>query len=304
MAIPAYAPQGQQIDWAAMGIPTTGAGQYDWIAQLFGGAGNLATAGLDMRTAGQAAGMADPWSGERGQYQTALNQYMGANTVNPAASTARSSDAYSQLQALLANPQSLTKMPGYQFGLNQAMEAVNRGAGASGLLNSGNRLAALQDRGEGYARDWQKQMYSELLGNVGAATSVDQLGLGAQQQGYGQLANLAGVNAGSPQAAAAALLGGRQNQSNSIGAGIGGIANSLGGWLPGIQRLLGLGGGDGTIDLTQGGGNIGATDDWIKQVFGIGEGGGSGYLPDPSDILGGSDFSDLFGGASGFDIFG
>jgi hypothetical protein len=286
------------------------AGEYDWIGQLLGGVGNLATSGLDMRDASRASGLADPWAGNRPQYQTALNQYMGANTVNPAASTARSSDAYSQLQGLLANPQSLTKMPGYQFGLNQAMEAVNRGAGASGMLNSGNRLAALQDRGEGYARDWQKQMYNELLGNVGAATSVDQLGLGAQQQGYGQLANLAGVNAGSPQAAAAALLGGRQNQSNSIGAGIGGIANSIGGWLPAIQQALGLGGG-GSIDLTQGGGNIGATDDWIKQVFGIDSGQGLDYgnigagdIGDFSGWMGGSDFSDLFGGASGFDIFG
>jgi len=175
------------------------------------------------------------------------------------------------------------------------------------MLNSGNRLAALQDRGQGYAQGWQNQIFNQLLGNVGAANNVDTLGLNAQNQGMKQLFDLSGAGRGDPGLAAQLLQQGRQNQQANIGQGIGGVANGVAGiagpaWKA-IQSILS--GSGGSIDLTQGGGNIGATDDWIAQnVYGIGGGGGSGMLPDPSDILGGSDFTDLFGGASGFDIYG
>ncbi len=235
MAYPFYT--GSTPTTTTSGVATK-PGEFDWIAQLISGAGNLATASGDLTTANRAAGMADPWGPNRGQYADLLNQYMQSNQVNPAASTARSSNAYDMLQGLLANPESLTKMPGYQYGLNQAMEGVNRGAGASGLLNSGNRLMALQDRGEGYARDWQKQMYQELLGNVGAANNTDALGLNAQGQGFNQLGRLSGLDQSNPGLAAQMFLHGRENQTGSIGAGIGGIANGIGGALPLIQRWL------------------------------------------------------------------
>ncbi len=299
MAYPAYT--GTTIDPNSgqpigSGGPVTQPGQFDWIAQLLGGAGNLATSGLDMRDAGRAAGMADPFSGERQAYQTQLRDYMGANSINPAAATQRSSSAYDMLQGLLQNPGSLVNMPGYQFGLNQALEGVNRGAGASGMLNSGNRLAALQDRGEGYARGWQNQIFNQLLGNVGAAGNVDALGLNAQQQGYNQLQHLGGADTGSPTAAAQALLTGRSNQDTRIGQGIGGLATGAAGLLnspawAAIVKAIGGGGGGG------GSGYLPDPSDVLGQ-------GGGGYLPDPSDILGGSDFSDLFSGASGFDIYG
>ncbi len=273
---------------------TTTPGAYDWIAQLLTGGANLATAHGDMTAAHQASNMADPWAPNRGRYADMLNQFMGTNAVNPAASTARSAGAYDQLQNLLANPQSLTSMPGYQYGLNQSLEAVNRGAGASGMLNSGNRLTALQDRGEGYARDWQKQMFQELLGNVGAANATDALGLNAQQQGFGQLAGLAGVNAGSPGLAAQMLLGGRQNQANSIGAGVGGIANGLGGGLQAIQRLLG-GGGSSLLDFS---GNSGAGVDanFLENLF---PGGSSGDIFAGLNLDPGADWGALFGGFGG-----
>lgn len=265
---------------------------YSWLIPLLTGGANLATARGDMNDATRAAGVADPWGSQRGQYQTQLNQYMGANAVNPAASTARTSGAWDQLQGLLQNPGSITSMPGYQYGLNQAMEGVNRGAAGNGMLNSGNRLMALQNRGEGYARDWYNQTVNDDFKNLTGGIAADQLGLGAQSQGFNQLAGLAGVNAGSPTAAAAALLQGRQNQSGAIGAGIGGIANGLfgtsgsgGSALQMIQRLI-----SGGNDLTGGGGNTGATDDWIlQQLFPNGQGGG--------DIFGtGGDWGSIFDG--------
>src|SRR4051812_43868084 len=121
------------------GIGTGGGTDWSWLAPLITGAGSLATSGLDMNTARQAAGMADPFSGERGRYMGDLSRYMTDNPVNPSQVTAGSNNALSMLANLMQNPGSLTSMPGYQFGLNQALEGVNRGAGASGMLNSGSR---------------------------------------------------------------------------------------------------------------------------------------------------------------------
>lgn len=295
------------------GINTSGLGgsgggtDWSWLAPLLTGVGSIATSGLDMNTARQAAGMADPFSGERGQYMTGLREYMGANPVNPSQVTAGSNNALSMLTNLLQNPGSLTSMPGYQFGLNQALEGVNRGAGASGLLNSGNRLAALEDRGNSYAQGWQNQIFNQLLGNVNANNSVAQLGLGAQQQGYGQLAHLAGADTGNPAAAGQLLLGGRQAQANSIGSGIGGIASGIGGALGALSRIPGLGGGGGWNGATPGAANGswddvgnyaggtngfdftgGANDQW--DISGLASGGGSGF----DDSL--FNLGDIFGG--------
>jgi hypothetical protein len=242
------------------------ADDWSWLAPLIGGIGNLATANLGMNTSNQAAGMADPFSGERQQYQTGLRSFMGANPVNPGQVTAGSNNALAMLTNLLQNPSSLTSMPGYQFGLGQALESVNRGAGASGLLNSGNRLAALEDRGNAYAQGWQNQIFNQLLGNVGANNSVAQLGLQAQGQGYGELANLAGANTGNPAAAGQMVNAGRQNELTGIGQGIGGIANGAGGAISAFQRLLGGSGGGFNVPASMT--TMGPPDDLFGSLFG------------------------------------
>ena len=180
--------------------PAAPAGPYDWIAQLLTGGASLATASGDMSAANAAANRADPWGPNRAQYGTALNAFMADpnNSAMNAGNGAGIQTALGRMNNLLDNPSSLTSMPGYQFGLDQSLEAVNRGAGASGLANSGNRLTALQDRGNAYAQGWDQQIWNQLLGNTNANIGAGQEGLQAQGQGFNQLSNLAGVNAGSP----------------------------------------------------------------------------------------------------------
>lgn len=117
-----------------------------------------------------AAGLADPFASQRGQYQTQLN-------------------------TLTQNPGSFASSPYYQFAYDQGLNAVNRTAAAAGNLNSGNRLAALTKYGQGMAG-----------------------------QGYFQqanlLSNLAGVNAGSPAAAAQAYQGGVNRQQDQQSAAL------------------------------------------------------------------------------------
>lgn len=270
----------------------SGAGAFDWIAQLINGGINLGTAQSDVGFGREAAGLADPFSTERSHYKPILEQYMGANAVNPTAATARTSSAYDMLQGLLKDPSSLSTMPGYQWGLNQALEGVNRAAGSSGLLNSGNRLMALQDRGQSYAQGWQKQIFDQLLGNVGAAGNVDTLGLNAQNQGYRQLADLSGVTSGSPAEAARAFERGLQGRSNAIGAGAGGLAAGAGGLLNGglsmIQRLLSGGGGGLNLGGIDPGDVYGPGSGWGDDLIQGGLGGSNGGWDDIIAQLGGS----------------
>lgn len=87
---------------------------------------------------------ADPFAGQRQQYQTQLSQ-------------------------LMANPGEFMKTsPVFQATLDAGTEAVNRSAAAKGMLGSGNRLLALQEAGQKAATQSFFPM-AELLGKFSAA---------------------------------------------------------------------------------------------------------------------------------------
>ena len=87
-----------------------------------------------------------------------------------------------QLQALMANPGSVTGMPGYEAG----MEAVRRSMAAQGYQGSGNMMGALQQQGG--------QFYQQQLQNLsnlqGSSSGMPSFATGATQFGAG-LAGLA-----------------------------------------------------------------------------------------------------------------
>lgn len=275
------------------GDPST----FDWssiLGNLIAGGANLFTMNQPKTAGQQAAAVADPFASQRGQYQTGLNTFMGNPSNAPSA-------ALAPLMNLINNPQSITNVPGYQFGMTQGLEAVNRGAGASGLLNSGNRLAALQNFGQNYAGSWLDRIFGE-------DTTAAQLGLSAQGQGFNQLAQLAGVNAGSPAAAGSFLMQGATGTQQNLAGGISGLLAALtggqgGGILgAGLKGLSDLFGGGGT-DLSQ------LSPDDLNALLG----GGSATNPGGFDLTGlipgidntgglsdlGGDFSGLFGGGLG-----
>jgi hypothetical protein len=101
-----------------------------------------------------AANAADPFSSQRGQYQTMLS-----NLVN--------------------NPSSITSTPGYQFGLQQSNNAVEGSAAANGMVNSGNVLQALSTNSQGYASQQlnnQELLLAQLSGaNVGSPGTAGQI---------------------------------------------------------------------------------------------------------------------------------
>jgi hypothetical protein len=105
-----------------------------------------------------AASAADPFAGQRGQYQSMLS-----NLIN--------------------NPSSITSTPGYQFGLQQSQNAVEGSAAANGMVNSGNVLQALSTNTQGYASQQltnQELLLAQLSGaNVGSPGTAGQIIAGA-----------------------------------------------------------------------------------------------------------------------------
>ena len=145
-----------------------------------------------------------------------------------------------KLNDFMANPASIFTDPAFQAAENVGAENISRQAGAAGLASSGNRLAELFKFGQSSALDFEKQKFNEL-------------------------ADLAGVNAGSPVAAAGLATGALQTQGQNLATGISGI-------IPLIASLLGLNTGGGL------GGLLGSAGSAIGKLFG----GGS---PDLSTLL-------------------
>lgn len=144
------------------------------------------------------------------------NAYGDATGANGAAGNAR---ATSNFQA----------NPGYQFQMDQGLQAIDRGAASKGLLRSGNLLTAEQQYGTGLANQSYQQYVSNLQPYLGQQTSAAggiagvNTGLGnSLNTSYGNQGNLAyNTQAGIGNAQAAA----DQASQNSNNSAISGIAN-------------------------------------------------------------------------------
>lgn len=66
--------------------------------------------------------------------------------------------------------------PGYDFAVDQALQAVNRSAAAGGMLASGNTMDAAMQQAMGYAN----REYQGWLGNLGGWVGAEQAALDSQ----------------------------------------------------------------------------------------------------------------------------
>lgn len=94
------------------------------------------------RLARQASRMQDPFASQRAQYQK-------------------------QLADLSANPNSVTNLPGYKFGMDQGTQAILRNQASTGYTGSGNEAIALQKYGQGYAGQYLQAEQARLAGLAG-----------------------------------------------------------------------------------------------------------------------------------------
>jgi hypothetical protein len=114
----------------------------------------------------------------------------------------------------------LSQQPGYQFGMNQGINAISSRAATSGLLNSGSTLKALNAFGQDYAGTKFGEHWNRLAGLAGIGQSAtNQLGQAGQAyaNAYGNNAMAAG------NARASAYSNNGQMWGNALGQ-VGGIA--------------------------------------------------------------------------------
>lgn len=107
----------------------------------------------------------------------------------------------------------LANYPGYQFALNQGVQALDRSAASRGLLLSGGQMKDLTTFGQGLASQTFGNMFSQLYQLAGLGESA-----GAQTGAFGQQA---GANIGnSYMAAGQAQAAGDIGTANAINSGI------------------------------------------------------------------------------------
>jgi len=145
-------------------------------------AGAVVSWGLNELTApdtSSASSAADPFAGQRPQYQAQLQQLMTG--------------------------QFTPTDPSYAWRFSQGEQALERSTGAQGLLNSGNRLTALSDYGQGQASTEYANQFSRL-------------------------SQLAGANVGSP-AAAGQIIANQNTATANANAAVGNvIGRAVTGW--------------------------------------------------------------------------
>jgi len=132
---------------------------------------------LSSGSSSSASAAADPFASQRPQYQA-------------------------QLQSLMANPSSVTSTPGYQFQLQQGLQATQATNAARGLGSSGMNDAAQTQYAEGLASS-------------------------TYQQDFNNLALLSGATTGSPAAASQAITAGNASAAAGLGTIAGGIGKAV-----------------------------------------------------------------------------
>lgn len=148
--------------------------------------------------------------------QSALTKYLNATGANGAAGSA-------QAQA------DFTASPGYQFGLNQALGAVQRSAASRGGLAGGNATAGILNTATGLSN----QEFQQYINNLSNASNLYGQGIAGQAgalQGRAQASSnygssLAGLATGEGSALSG-IYGQGANVQTSLGQGIAGLANS------------------------------------------------------------------------------
>jgi hypothetical protein len=117
--------------------------------------------------------------------------------------------ASEQLSQLMANPNMVKGLPGYQFAQEQGAKNIQRQAAATGQSISGGTLASLQKQSAATASDWFNNYVSALTTQSGASQ--------APAQGQAAYSTAQDYQAKAENAKQTALLQGLMGMGGAIG---------------------------------------------------------------------------------------
>ncbi len=126
----------------------------------------------------------------------------------------------------------LSSMPGYQFELQQGLQAAQNGYAAKGLGSSGSAMKGAAQYAQGLASSDLSNYYDQMMGaaqtGAGAAASQSQNISGLTQAGANALMGGATNAASLGMAGAAASAAGQIGAANALGSGIANAGNAYG----------------------------------------------------------------------------
>jgi hypothetical protein len=172
---------------------------------------------------GESGGIPGTNSGNLGRYtnliKSGMDIYNAMNYGQGQSPTAaqQNADPYAQYRAsaatqlndLMANPNLVYGMPGYNFAQEQGAKNIQRQAAATGQSISGNTLASLQKQGSATAQDWFNNYVGQLTQQAGANQAP-----AVGQQAY---SNAQDYQAKAENAKQTALLQGLMGMGGAIG---------------------------------------------------------------------------------------
>lgn len=232
---------------SAIGGAGAAVGASGLAGPLLGAAGSIGGALISSNGANSAAQTQANAANQAAQTQLQMYNQTRSD-LSPFTSTGAS--AMSQLASLFgfgpggtgtpnaaAATSALTQFPGYQFGQQQGMQALDRSAASKGLLLSGGQLKDATQFGTNYAMQQAWQPYVSTLSDFSrlGESAAAQVGSAGTQAGQGIAASqlAAGQATASGQAANANIWG------QALQGGAGQIGSAVSNWWPG-------GGGTGT----------------------------------------------------------
>lgn len=213
------------------------------MSVYFAGAAAVAVVGAGIKVhqsniaaSRQRQSIADANAGLKTEEQQARNDYAPYRATGEEATT--------RLNGLMKDPNSITTDPGYQFGMGQGQQAIDRSAAGAGGLYSGATLKALDRYGQNYAGTKLNDAYTRYgtAANLGlsAVNGTTQSGQNAQNQISNNLIGAGNVTAAQLNANGTTIANGLQ-QAYSAYTGGGPSNGSMGGAGAGSQSSYNLG---------------------------------------------------------------
>lgn len=211
-----------------------------WIPALIGAVGGLAVGALGDNAATSAA---NTQAGAANHATDVQQQMFNQVRQSLAPYMATGQIGLNEINALLKDPSMVTKLPGYQFQMDQGTAAIDNSASSQGL--TGNTLKSLTQFGQGLGSSYYNNFWNQAMGladlgqnsAAGVGQMSGQVGQSIGNNIIGAGNAIAAGQVGSAQALAGGVNGGIQNwllaQSLQSGGGGGGYGAWTGGSLAG-----------------------------------------------------------------------
>jgi hypothetical protein len=267
-----------------------------YLGQNTGIYGNLGTTGANTLNTGlsnqlgalnNAAGAYAPLSALAGQLGGGTNMYLNSLGLNGAAGNQAAVDAFQT-------------GPGYQFQLNQGLNAIDRARANAGMLNSGNTSIDALTYGQGLANQayggWQSQLQGLInpqlsaLGTAAAGTSAADT----------NMANAYGNNAAANTALQGTVAAGQAGANTALAQNQANLGNALAGLYSGnASNQVALQGGVTSADMSANNTAAAGQAAGAKNLLGAGLSLAGLVAGGPLGGAIGGGLGSLFGGANG-----